>query len=132
LSESAAAFLRGQKSKTRLKDFLNNFAAEPWKEYEIIANKNEEEILKCRSDLAPQTVPESAVALTAGIDVQKTGFWYVVRAWAKNWTSWNIDHGFLGNWTDVEKLLFENIYPVPDSDRVLRIWRAGIDTGGGK
>ncbi|NOX35320.1 MAG: terminase, partial [Deltaproteobacteria bacterium] len=119
LSESAAASLRSRNSRTKLKDFLNNYAAEPWKEYEVIANKNEEEILKCRSDIAPQTIPESVVALTAGIDVQKTGFWYVVRAWAKDWTSWNIDHGFLGNWTDVEKLLFENVYPVPDSDRVL-------------
>ena len=132
LSESAAAFLRGQKSKTKLKDFLNNYAAEPWKDYEVIATPKEDEVLKCICDLAPQTVPESAVALTSYIDVQKVGFWFVVRAWAKDFTNWNIAHGHLGNWRDLENLLFETVFPVQNQEYGMRIWRAGIDTGGGK
>lgn len=132
LSECAAAFIQGLKSKKKLKDFLNGFAAQPWKKYEVITHQKEDDVLKCKCDLPPQMAPESAVALTAGIDVQKAGFWYVIRAWAKDWTNWNIDHGYLGNWADVEKMLFENIYPVRGSDRQLRIWRAAIDTGGGK
>ncbi len=132
LSESAAAFLRGLKSKTKMKDFRNNFAAEPWKEFEVLIKKEDEEILKCKTDLPPQVVPETAVALTAGIDLHKAGFPYVVRAWAKDFTSWLIDYGNLGNWQDLERLLFETAYPVHNSDREMKIWRAGLDTGGGK
>lgn len=132
LSESAAAFIRGQKKKTKLKDFKNNYAAEPWKEYETVATPTEDKVLECRCALPPQTVPAEAVALTCGIDVQKVGFWYAVRAWARDYTSWNIDHGHLGRWGDVEALLFDTAYPVQDRDCRMKIWRAGVDTGGGK
>ncbi|SDU38636.1 Phage terminase, large subunit GpA [Desulfobacula phenolica] len=132
LSESASAFLRGLTSKNKMKDFKNNFAAEPWQEYEVLAKQEDEEVLRCKTKLPPQVVPESAVALTAGIDLQKTGFPYVVRAWAKDYTSWLIDYNQLGTWQELENLLFETVYPVENSDRQMRIWRAGLDTGGGK
>jgi terminase, large subunit len=130
LSESAAAFLRGLKDRNKLKDFLNNYAAEPWKS--VIVTAGEADIFKCKVELPQHTVPQNAVALTAGIDVQKHGFYYVVRAWGKDYTSWLIDYGFLGNWSDVDHLLFQKRYPVQGCDRVAGIWRAAIDTGGGK
>lgn len=37
LSESAAAFLRGQKNRIKLRDFRNNYAAEPWKNVVVTA-----------------------------------------------------------------------------------------------
>lgn len=132
LSDCAASFLRGLESREKLKDHMNGVEALPWKEYEVIANQTEETVLACKCDLPPQTVPESAVALTCGIDVQKVGFWYSVRAWAQDYTSWNIAHGHLGTWADVERLLFDTPFPVQNSEHVMRIWRAGIDTGGGK
>jgi len=72
------------------------------------------------------------VALTAGIDVQKHGFWFVVRAWAKDYTSWLVDYGYLDSWADVDQLLFEKRYPVDGCGHISGIWRAAIDTGGGK
>lgn len=60
------------------------------------------------------------------------GFWFVVRALAADFTSWNIHYGHLPTWDDVEKLLFDSAYPMPDSDFMMKIWRAGLDTGGGK
>ncbi|EMS79186.1 terminase gpA endonuclease subunit [Desulfotignum phosphitoxidans] len=132
LSECAAAFLLGLSSKKKLKDFRNSFQAMPWEEYEVLAKQEDEDVLRCRADLPPQVVPASAVALTAGFDLHKTGFPYVVRAWAKDYTSWLIDYGHLGTWEDLEQMLFETVWPVQESDRKLRIWRAGLDTGGGK
>ncbi len=104
----------------------------PWEEFEILARQDDEEVLLCKCDLPPQVVPKTAVALTAGIDLHKAGFPYVVRAWARDYTSWLLDYGVLGNWQDLERLLFETHYPVQGSDRQMRIWRAGLDTGGGK
>jgi len=132
LSDCAASFLRGLESREKLKDHMNGVEALPWKDYEVIANQTEETILECTCDLPPQTVPESAVALTCGIDVQKIGFWYSVRAWAQDYTSWNIAHGHLGTWADLERLLFDTQFPIQNSEHAMRIWRAAIDTGGGK
>ena len=132
LSDCAASFLRGMESREKLKDHMNGVEALPWKEFEVIANQTEAAILECKCDLPPQTVPESAVALTCGIDVQKVGFWFSVRAWAQDYTSWNIAHGHLGTWADIERLLFATQFPIQNSDHTMRIWRAAIDTGGGK
>jgi phage terminase large subunit GpA-like protein len=64
--------------------------------------------------------------------VQKYGFWFLVRAWAKDYTSWMIHYGFLSYWAEIEDLLFMRQYPRIGGGPGLRIWRAGIDTGGGK
>jgi phage terminase large subunit GpA-like protein len=82
--------------------------------------------------LPPQTVPEEAIVLSLGVDVQQFGFWFVVRAWAPHMTSWLIHYGFLATWADVESLIYESIYPVGDTGKSLRIFRAAVDTGGGK
>lgn len=130
LSDVAADFIQGQGDPAKLKIFVTQRKAEPWKQ--VIIKSSEVEILKARVDLPPQTVPIEAVALSAGIDLQKFGFWFVVRAWARDFTSWLIHYGFLSSWIDVEKLLFETTYPVRDgAGDSKHIWRAGMDTGGG-
>ena len=78
---------------------------------------------------------DGAVALTCGIDVQKRGFWYLVRAWMPTMASYVIDYGYLGSWDDVQALVFDTCYPVqgPDGSDVgerMPIWRACIDSGG--
>ena len=126
-------WIRVKKSndKKQLQGFINNALAEPWKQ--TIVKASDSGILKARCDLPPQIVPEEAVALTAGIDVQKDGFWFVVRAWAQDFTSWLVHYGLLSTWELVEGLLFDNAYPVEgDDERHMKIARAGIDTGGGK
>jgi phage terminase large subunit GpA-like protein len=130
LSETAASFLRGLKDINELKNFYNNHEALPWKL--IVTSKDSAQILAARCELPAQTVPEAAIVLTVGVDVQLHGFWFVVRAWAADMTSWKIHHGFLATWADVEKLLFESSYPIGDTGRTMRPFRACIDTGGGK
>ena len=130
LSKPAAAFLRGQKDFTEFKDFKNKHEAKPWKLTTI--STDEEKILAARCPLPAQTVPEDAIALTCGIDVQKFGFWFAVRAWAPVMTSWLIHYGFLATWGEVETLLFDTVYPAEGPAQSKRIWRAAVDTGGGK
>ena len=114
----------------KLQGFVNSTLAEFWKL--TVIKSTEDQVLKARVDLDPQTVPGEAVALTAGIDPQKYGFWFTVRAWAKDYSSWLIHYGFLTHWNEVEELLFNSSYPIAGSDKSMRIWRACIDTGGGK
>ena len=130
LSQIAAADLKGRSDINKKKDYYNKHRAEPWKLF--VLSKNEAQILASRCDLAPQTVPESAIALTCGVDVQKHGFWFVVRAWTSELSSWLIHYGFLETEEDVDRLIYETSYPVSDSGKTMRIFRAIIDTGGGK
>ena len=130
LGRTAASFLRGLADLDEFKNFHNKHCAEPWKR--IIISKNEDQVLAARCSLSAQIVPEEAIALTCGIDYQKYGFWFVVRAWASMLTSWNIHYGFLATWEDVERLLFETSYPVGDTGQAMQIFRALLDTGGGK
>ncbi len=129
--EIAAAYLRGLRDLNKFKDFCNNYEAIPWRL--TLISKSDNEILSSRTDLPPQSVPEAAVALTCGIDVQKNGFWFAVRAWAPDLTSWLIHYGYLATWEDVEKLLFGTSYPSAGAGgRPMRIFRACVDTGGGR
>lgn len=130
LSKTAAAFIAGQRSKAELRTYMNQFAALPWKT--VVSQNKAEDILKSRCKLPPQMVPASAVALTCWVDRQKVGFPYVVRAWARDSTSWEVDYGELTTWDAVEELLFESWWPVEGTDVKMRIWRAGIDLGGGR
>jgi terminase, large subunit len=109
--------------KKKKQGFINSTLAYLWKE--VLIRPELEDVLKARCDLAPDTVPADAVALTCGIDAQKYGFYYVIRAWARDYTSWLIQYGQLETWTDVERLLFDTVF---DGHR---IWRAVLDTGGG-
>ncbi len=127
LGSMATRFLQAKDNRETLQVFINTSLGETFKQ--VVVSGSREGILKARCDLPPQVVPEEAVALTCGIDVQKFGFWFCVRAWAKDSTSWLIHYGFLSSWEDVENLLFHTAYP--QRDKTQRIWRAAIDTGGG-
>ena len=109
--------------------FVNLKLGQPWANVTLSAK--ESDILEARTELSPQTVPEDAVALVAGVDQQKVGFWFTVRAWSKDFTSWLIHYGFLPAWEDLEHLLFESAYPVEGSGQPMSIWRAALDIGGG-
>lgn len=132
LSECVAAFIRGQESPEKLQKFKNSFEAKPWTN--IIINKDEDEILDHKIDLPSGVVPRGAVALTCGIDVHKLGFWFIVHAWTKDLSSHLVQYGYLTTWKDIEDLVFNTQYPVESLGNAekMGIWRAAIDTGGGK
>lgn len=130
LSAVVAAYLRGLEDPGKLMVFITQYKAEVWKEN--ITPKDENKLLDShRTDIPPLMIPPQAVALTCGIDVQKFGFWFVVRAWAEDLTSWLIQYGFLSAFASVEALIFHTAYQVQNSEKKMEIWRAAIDTGGG-
>jgi len=119
----------GETKQKQIQGFINSSLAEPWKQ--VIIKAESSKILSARCDLPPMVVPDEAVALFCGIDVQKSGFWFAVRAFSRDYTGWLIDYGFLPTWDDVENKLFNTAYPSRDGSATHRIWRAALDTGGG-
>ncbi|MDR2051123.1 MAG: phage terminase large subunit family protein [Deltaproteobacteria bacterium] len=91
--------------------FANDELGLPYSPVELATD--EERLLALRvSWLPPRAVPHGAVALTCGIDVQKRGYWYLVRAWMPSLASYIIDYGSLETWEHVATLIFDTYYPV--------------------
>ena len=129
LAYCAAAFLESLSGDLeKKKNFATQIEALPYKK--IINDPVNVESKAAMCELPQQTVPEKAVALTCGIDCQKVGFYFLVRAWARDYTSWMIHYGKLATWEDVGQLLFGTSYPVDGSNRRMGIARAAVDTGG--
>jgi len=109
LSEIAAAFIRGLSDRNKLKNFMNNYKAEPW----IISHsKNEDSILILRDDRPRGLVPTGVAALTAGVDTQDDGFYYTIRAWGYGLTqeSWLVREGFVTSKEALIQVLFNDSY----------------------
>lgn len=49
---------------------------------------------------------KTTVRLTPGVDVQKGGVYYAVRAWGQAEESWLVDFGRLSSWEDVARVVF--------------------------
>lgn len=124
------AHLSTFKRYDKLRAFTTDWLANEWKD--IVEEKTESDILKLCGEYPPLVVPSQAVALTCGIDCQKNGFYFVVRAWAQDYTSWLIRYGYLLSWNDIHKLVFEDTYQVEDTKNRVKLWRVAIDTGGGQ
>lgn len=113
-----------------LQGFVNSALAEPFSNVRRVHNTKITSIMKAKAGVAAQVVPEQAVALVAFVDPQKYEFWFTVRAYARDFRSWLVHYGRLSTWEDVETLFFETSYPHEGHASYMRVWRAGIDTGG--
>jgi len=121
LSEPAAAFLKGQKDKTKLKDFRNGHQAVPWVIYEIV--RKEDAILALRDDRPRGSVPGGGIVacLMAGVDTQDDGFWYRIRAFGFGgpellMESWGVREGFVTEWGALERVLWQDQYMDPEGN----------------
>lgn len=130
LSNVVAAHIRGKDDVGKRYVFVTQYEAEVYRE--AITPKAEARVLEHKTDIPPLIVPRNAVALTCGIDSQKVGFWYVVRAWDGELTSWLLSYGYLGGWDDVKNLVYNSRYQREGTHEMMEIWRVGIDTGGGE
>jgi terminase, large subunit len=120
-------FLESKDDPEKLQNFYNNALALYFKE--IIKKPDESFITKAKADYHAGTVPDDAIALIATVDVQKYGFWYVIRAWSNTETSWKVEHGFIQGEEQLNHILFQKTWPSKHGP--MRVWRVGIDTGGG-
>lgn len=153
LSHIAARRISAEASEDPVvkRQYFNDDLALPYTPVELVTDA--QKILELREPwLPPLAVPNGAVALTCGIDVQKRGFWFLVKAWMPNLASFVVNYGFLETWEEVGKLCFDTYYPVlapggvpgpslwtPEMGAVppeyltgelMPLWRVGMDSGG--
>lgn len=119
LSEIASKFLLCKSDAAMLKDFKNNYLAEPWAE--VYEERDENELLRLCDDrprgAVPSPLPDKpdlprVSCLLAGVDTQKGYFRYVIRAfgYGEQEESWLIQCGAAQLFADLEELFFRSVY----------------------
>ncbi|MHB8109776.1 MAG: terminase gpA endonuclease subunit [Syntrophorhabdaceae bacterium] len=126
----AAQFLRTHAIPEDFMNFVNSWLGQAWQEK--AESKTVHQLAKNRIDLPGLICPADTVALTCGIDPGQGGYWYTVLAWLKPMTPHVVHYGFAASQEEISSLIHENGYQVAGSDRILTVWRGGMDTGGSK
>lgn len=112
----AYEFLCSKDDPDTLMNFVNSWLAEPWEDTKL--KTNADMVLSRTSGLPEGLVPRKALLLTGGVDVQRNGFYFTVRAWGEKLISWNIAHGFCQTWAEVEQAMN---FAYPDEDGGTRV-----------
>jgi len=83
-----------------LKTFVNTSLAESW---EVQGESVDDASLMKRLEVYPAEVPEGAVVLTAGVDVQRDRIEMEVVGWGRSEQSWSVDYLVFRGEVDAEK-----------------------------
>lgn len=114
-------------SQKKMQAFTNNVLGEP---YRYIKAERNYQMLMDRKDHRPSgVVPSDAITLTAGVDVQDAGFFYIIRAWGHEMTSWLVRYGFVDRWEALENIMFNSTYKDP-SGYGHQVRLVFVDSGG--
>ena len=129
LSEIALDKIEAGEDPTKMFYYVTQRKAEPFKQ--VVGKKKEDEILSHRCEFSPKECPNDAVLLSIGIDMQHKSFWYAVRAWCANKTSYMIDYRQIHTWDELQAICFMEEYKKTNG-QMMGIWRGLLDTGGTK
>jgi phage terminase large subunit GpA-like protein len=126
-SDIATEFLKSKDFIELLMNFVNSWLAEVWEE-----KIEETTVDRVRAHVCEYTegiVPDEAVVLTAGIDVQKDHFYYVIRGWGYEEQSWLVRSGSLEYWDDLVEVLFKTEYRKFSGEETLPVYMTCVDSG---
>lgn len=102
-AQIAKAYLIAKDDTEALHNFTNSWLAEPWEDTKL--KTNAETVMERQTDLPEFVVPEWTRLLTAGVDVQETSLYYIIRAWGEYLTSQLITRGQVTSFRDIERVM---------------------------
>lgn len=102
-SQIAKAYLIAKDDTEALHNFINSWLAEPWEDTKL--KTNAETVMERQTDLPEFVVPEWTRLLTAGVDVQETSLYYIIRAWGEYLTSQLVTRGQVTNFKEIERVM---------------------------
>ncbi|DAB40795.1 MAG TPA: terminase [Sulfurovum sp. UBA12169] len=132
LKEMAKNFMEAKKSQYTLKTFINTSLGETWIEDQGKQIEDDNLLKNCEDYMA---IPNEAVILTCGIDVQDDRLEGEIKAWGKGHESWGIKpfriEGIPSQsqiWNDLDNII-DAIY-IREDGVELRVSCTCIDSGG--
>lgn len=102
-AQIAKAYLIAKDDTEALHNFTNSWLAEPWEDTKL--KTNAETVMERQTDLPEFVVPEWTRLLTAGVDVQETSLYYIIRAWGEYLTSQLVTRGQVTSFRDIERVM---------------------------
>jgi phage terminase large subunit GpA-like protein len=126
-SDIAAEFIKSKDYIELLMNFVNSWLAEVWEEK--IEETTIDKIRSLSRDYDEGSVPDDVIVLTAGVDVQKDHFYYVIRGWGYYEESWLIRADRVEYWEDIIDALFKTEYRKLSSNETLPVYMSCVDSG---
>ena len=102
-SQIAKAYLIAKDDTEALHNFTNSWLAEPWEDTKLKTNAGT--VMERQTDLPEFVIPEWTRLLTAGVDVQETSLYYIIRAWGEYLTSQLVTRGQVTSFRDIERVM---------------------------
>jgi phage terminase large subunit GpA-like protein len=104
-AEIVATWLLSRDTDAGRQNFTNSWLGEPWRE--VVAEPTPEGVGRRVRGYERDTLPDAAepVAITMGVDVQKTELPYAIRAWGADGDSWLLRYGLARSWDVLEGFL---------------------------
>lgn len=124
--------LKNYSDPTKMRDWSMYWAARPYTQK--VESKSVKELKKNIIALEDGICPADTVALTCGIDPGQRGFWVAIFAWKKDMSAHLIHYGYIaGGWNFIDEIIHNSEFRIDGTkDQYMKIWKAGIDTGGSK
>lgn len=112
-ADVARKYVEAGDDRTKLKTFYNLTLGLP---YELKGDAPDwKRLLERREDYPRGVIPRDGLLLVVGVDVQHSGLWFEVVAYAADGQSWSVDHGFInGDTTDPGKGAFAELVELYD------------------
>jgi len=101
--EIAKEFLASKDDPELFQNFVNSWLAEPWEDTKL--KTNADMVLERQTEYEEYEVPDWAVLLTGGVDVQEESLYWTIRAWGPYLTSQNIAHGQALSFHEIEQIM---------------------------
>jgi phage terminase large subunit GpA-like protein len=136
--DCAREWMHAQGDFLKMAEWSKFWAARPYTESIEGAKIHEAE--RHANAMTPKIVPDDAICVTSFLDPGQKGFWWTSWAWLPNKRMHLVDYGhrsLIGKSLD-EKIeivrghVFDTRYVSEMGNKEFPIWRAGMDTGGGK
>lgn len=131
-ADIAKDFLSVKNDPEKLKTFVNTTLGETWVERGEAPEW--EKLHRRRETYAIGSVPDGAIVITAGVDVQQDRFEYEVVGWGANKESWSIDEGIIqgdtaleSTWTKLDEFLMRAF--IGEGGAVHTIAKLAVDSG---
>jgi len=103
LGDIAHQFLASKDDPVELQNFVNSWLAEAWEEAQ--RRMSADLVRERETGHQEGEVPDGAVMITGGVDVQQDSLYWTIRAWGPLLTSWNVAHGQALSWLEIEQVM---------------------------
>jgi phage terminase large subunit GpA-like protein len=106
-------------------NFVNSWLGLPYEQTEV--KMSTDIVLERESEFERNIIPDGTMLLTGGIDVQKDHFYWTIRAWGKSITSWNVAHGVVGSYAELEDVMNRSYFDKKGDEFIVNL--CAMDSG---